>query len=513
MKPKRLTFLLAALALLLTTLPGYAQQAQSRIQSVTFRILELPAEFQNSASFVEWVYTPTDDTLKIGNENAGVILLGKKWHNNANMWLPLGLNEQGSLNLQLNPCRDSSQSVLWEPYNDSANWVLVDASILNDTFTLSIYTDDTPAGGAGDKLVLSAEDFASASSVEMIAIPAPTESFGQVSGLTSSLPDQYNLLAEDLGGFWLGNNGLPTRGVGLNQGERFTSAQVPPCDPQGPEYANDMGDSVILLPRETACAADQITLWENDLDGQPSGASWPITLGPALCAPPTTTFNVSADIPLAPEFCGESSEITGHIAIQADTEPPAGDYGFTLQNTTYPMQFSNEFAAGAPVTVTVTTGPNAVPWSLHRDQTQLVSGTLEINGTSTGPCRPRDDDDNSTTVYLSLIAFGQPDRAGDEASCADGQLVITNEFGRYLRPLDSQAQLTMPNLPYTSATTIAIEGAEAGRFVQYSPTYFAATGLTYAFPGGHPGAEWRVEIFSEVGGQQCHASLRANIDP
>lgn len=508
--------LLAALLALLLTLPGaHAQQAQSP-QSVRFRILELPVKLRNSASFVEWVYTPTDDTLKIGNENAGVILLGKKWHNNANMWLPLGLNNQGNLNLQLQPCRDGAESTLWEPYNDAMNFVLVDESVLTDNFTMTLYTDDDINGGSGDKLVLSASDFANSRSVEMLAIPAPADSFGQVSGLTTNLPDNYGQIAEDLGGLWLGNNGFPSRGVGLNQGEnRFQSSQVPPCQPAGPEFANDLGDAVVLLPRETACTEGMLTLWENDLDNTPGGMSWPISLGPALCAPPATTFNVSADIALTPEFCGETADISGHIAIQADRQPPTGAYSFTLQNSSYPLEFSEEFAAGAPVTVTVTTGPNLVPWSLHRDQDQLITGTLEIVGSSTGPCRPRDDDEGvmKPRQWLPAIMGPAPDRAGDEATCADGRLVITNEFGRYERSLDSQSQLTVPNLPFLSATTFSIEGANSGRFVQYAPTYATTTGLTHTFPGGHPGAELRVEVFSQIGEAQCHASLRANIDP
>lgn len=514
MKPRAFGLLAALFALLLTTLPSAHAQQVSTPQSVTFRVLQLPESFRNTASFVEWSYTPTDETLRVGNQANGIILLGKHW-TNGNVWLPLGLtSNQSQLNLQLNPCHSNSTSTWGEAYNDRMNWVLVDGSVLNDSFTMTLYTDDANDQGAGQKLVLSSADFAQTRAIEMIALTAPADSFGKVSGLTSSLPDSYDQIVEDIGGLWLGNNGLPIRGVGLNQGEdRFTSTQVPPCSPMGPEFVNDLGDSILLLPRDTACTPGQITLHENDLDGVPSGMSWPIALGPDLCAPTQATFAVSADISLAPEFCGESAQISGHIVVQADSEPPAGSYSFTLADTTYPLQFSNEFAAGTPVTVTVTTGVNSLSWALLHNQTAITTGTLEIVGTSTGPCRPRDEDE-STRVYLALIAVGQPDRAGDEASCADGRLVITNDFGRYERPLDSDTELAVPNLPYLSPTTFTAEGAEDVRFIKYSPLpYESITANPYIYPGGNPGSILRLEVFSKVGDKQCHAVLDVNVDP
>lgn len=412
----KLRTLLVLAALLLTTLPGHAQQVTPTTQSVTMRVLHLPDEFLNVASFTEWNYAPTNETLSIGDENAGVILLGKKWHNGANLWLPLGLNARGSLNLQLNPCSGTT-STMGEAYNDMVRTVMVDESVLTNDFTLTFYEHDTPDGGAGEKLTLSSEDFANAKTVEMFAITAPSDSNGKVSGITSSFADEYDKMIENLGGIWLGENALPIRGVGLNQGERFTSAQVPPCEPAGAEFSNDLGDAVLLLPRDTACVDGTVILHEDDLDNTPNGNSWPIHLDQSLC----------------------------------EQRPP--------------------------------TAPDEEP--------------------------------GLTTIHLPLLS--NPTRtAPDEepnTSCAEGKLIITNAHGTYERPLDSPNQLTVPNLPLT-ATTFTVEGAYNTRFVKYSPGAIETiNNNTYTYPGGNPGAELRLEVFSNVGEAQCHANVRANVDP
>jgi hypothetical protein len=301
--------------------------------------------------------------------------------------------------------------------------------------------------------------------------------------------------------------------VGLNQGEdRFTSTQVPPCKPAGPEFSNDLGEAVVLLPRETACADGQVTLWENDLDGQPSGTSWPIALGPQHCTQEEVTYNVSADITLTPEFCGETKELTGRIAVQADSEPPAGSYNFTLADTTYPLEFSEEFAAGSAITVTVTTGANLIPWSLHRDQTTITTGTLTIVGESTGPCRPRDDDPDAGVMkprsWLPLMSAGQPDRAGDDDPC-DAASVIMTVNDRTVRtwPITSDTVLAAPRMPLNTNVVFSVQGIP-GQLIMDQPYHAVGNNtLTTNFTPSTAGSPFVLHWTSECGDGQASGTI------